>query len=178
SIFHHRHIRNDWMFVYSSRDRASHYSGVELCCRKTVAGDWKAALRWSLSEPPFETPFSDLDRDVEQGSEFLRENLPQAILEAPDAEVELLKSVFYRNKGAYLVGRIRGGGEQVPLVLPILHDPDKGLHLDTVIIEEDEISIIYSFTRAYFLAQVPVPSELLIYLQKLMADKPAGEAKA
>ena len=178
SIFHHRHIRNDWMFVYSSRDRASHYSGVELCCRKTVAGDWKAALRWGLSEPSFEIPFSDLDRDVEQGSEFLRENLPQAILEAPDAEVELLKSVFYRNKGAYLVGRIRGGDEQVPLVLPILHDPDKGLHLDTVIIEEDEISIIFSFTRAYFQVQVPVPSEFVNYLQQLMPDKPAGELYA
>src|SRR5690554_615971 len=178
SIFHHRHIRNDWMFVYSSRDRASHYSGVELCCRKTVAGDWEAALRWGLSEPPFEIPFSDLDRDVELGGEFLRENLPQAILEASDAEVELLKSVFYRNKGAYLVGRIRGGDEQVPLVLPILHDPDKGLHLDTVIIEEDEISIIFSFTRAYFQVQVPVSSEFVDYLQQLMPDKPAGELYA
>ena len=175
SIFHHRHIRNDWMFVYSSRDGASHYSGVELCCHKAVEGDWDEALRWALTVAPFETPFEALERDVDLAGTFLRNNLPRAILEDPDAEIELLKSVFYRNKGAYLVGRIRGGGEQVPLVLPILHVPGKGLHLDTLIIESDEVSIIFSFTRAYFQVQVRVPGEFVDYLQQLMPDKPAGE---
>lgn len=73
--------------------------------------------------------------------------------------------MFYRNKGAYLVGRILGGGEQVPLVLPVLHGEGYGeqqggdpcLHLDTVLTETDEVSIIFSFTRAYFQVEVPVP---------------------
>lgn len=178
SIFHHRHIRNDWMFVYSSRDGAAHYSGVELCCHKAVEGEWEEAVRWALTVAPFETPFEALERDVDLAVTFLRNSLPQTILAAPDAEIELLKSVFYRNKGAYLVGRIRGGGEQVPLVLPILHDPDKGLHLDTVLIESDEVSIIFSFTRAYFQVAVRVPGEFVDYLQELMPDKPAGELYA
>lgn len=175
SIFHHRHIRNDWMFVYSSRDAAARHSGVELCCRRKVAGDWEGAIRWAVNEAPFETPFEDLARDVGLGGDFLSSQLPPAILDAQDAEIELLKSVFYRNKGAYLVGRIRGGGEQVPLVLPILHTPEKGLHLDTVLIESDEVSIIFSFTRAYFQVEVQVPGEFVAYLQELMPDKPEGE---
>lgn len=175
SIFHHRHIRNDWMFVYSSRDAAAHHSGLEPCRRLRVNGDWAAAIRWALAEAPFETPFEDLARDVRLGSAFLRENLPRTLLDAPDAEVELLKSVFYRNKGAYLVGRIRGDGAQVPLVLPILHEQGEGLHLDTVLIESDEVSIIFSFTRAYFQVEVQVPGEFVDYLQQLMHDKPAGE---
>ncbi|EPC01952.1 isocitrate dehydrogenase [Litchfieldella anticariensis FP35 = DSM 16096] len=179
SIFHHRHIRNDWMFVYSSRDAASHHSGIELTRRFRVAGDWSAALHWALVDAPLETRFEAIERDVKLGTAFLRAHLPLAIRDAEDAEVELLKSVFYRNKGAYLVGRIQGGGEQVPLVLPVLHgerqEASEGLHLDTVIIEPQEVSIIFSFTRAYFQVEVQVPGEFVDFLQELMPDKPEGE---
>lgn len=178
SLFHHRHIRNDWMFVYSSRERAAHHSGLELCRTRRVGGDWGAGLAWALGEARFETPFVDLARDVELGSEVLRRLLPAAILEDPEAEIELIKSVFYRNKGAYLVGRVLGGGRQVPLVLPVLHREGEGLHLDTLLIEPDEVSIIFSFTRAYFQVKVVVPSEFVHYLQELMPDKPQGELYA
>ncbi|MCE0734294.1 bifunctional isocitrate dehydrogenase kinase/phosphatase [Halomonas sp. G15] len=178
SLFHHRHIRNDWMFVYSSREQAAHHSGLTLCRHRRVAGDWVAGLRWALGEARFVTPFIDLERDAGQGGEALRRLLPEAVRDDPEAEIELIKSVFYRNKGAYLVGRVRGGGQQVPLVLPVLHEEGKGLYLDTVLIEPDEVSIIFSFTRAYFQVKVVVPSEFVHYLQGLMPDKPQGELYA
>ena len=178
SLFHHRHIRNDWMFVYSSREQAAHHSGLTLCRHRRVAGDWVAGLRWALGEARFVTPFIDLERDAGQGGEALRRLLPEAVRDDPEAEIELIKSVFYRNKGAYLVGRVRGGGQQVPLVLPVLHEEGKGLYLDTVLIEPDEVSIIFSFTRAYFQVKVVVPSEFVHYLQELVPDKPQGELYA
>lgn len=178
SLFHHRHIRNDWMFVYSSRERAARHSGLTLCRRVRVQGDWVAGLRWALDETRLEAGFIDPEGDAEQGAEALRELLPGAIRDDPEAEIELIKSVFYRNKGAYLVGRVLGGGEQVPLVLPVLHDERAGLYLDTVLIEPDEVSIIFSFTRVYFQVKVVVPSEFVHYLQELMPDKPAGELYA
>ncbi|MDQ7728074.1 bifunctional isocitrate dehydrogenase kinase/phosphatase [Halomonas sp. SpR8] len=186
TIFHHRHIRNDWMFVYSSREDAAHRSGIELCRRHKVNGDWQAALKWALLDAPLENRFADIDQDTHLGASFLQQHLPAAMLEADDAEIELLNSVFYRNKGAYLVGRIRGGGEQMPLVLPVLHGEgfgeqqggDPSLHLDTVLIETDEVSIIFSFTRAYFQVEVAVPREFVDYLQQLMPHKPEGELYA
>jgi len=186
SVFHHRHIRNDWMFVYSSREDAARRSGIELCRRRRVNNDWQAALVWALTQAPLDNPFADAKGDAALGAAFLRESLPETVLRADDAEVELLQSVFYRNKGAYLVGRIRGGGEQVPLVLPVLHGEGEGdkrsgdarLHLDTVLIEQDEVSILFSFTRAYFQVDVPVPGEFVGYLQTLMPQKPEGELYA
>ena len=170
AIFHHRHIRNDWMFVYSSREDAAHRSGIDLCRRKQVNGDWQAALKWALMDAPFGNRFADIDQDTHLGATFLQQHLPSAMLDADDTEIELLNSVFYRNKGAYLVGRIIGGGEQVPLVLPVLHGEgfgeqtggDSGLHLDTVLIETDEVSIIFSFTRAYFRSKWRYPGSLSI----------------
>ncbi|CAM4224558.1 bifunctional isocitrate dehydrogenase kinase/phosphatase [Vreelandella rituensis] len=186
SIFHHRHIRNDWMFVYSSRESAAHHSGIELCRSRPVNGNWQEALKWALLEAPLDNPFDDIERDTQLGTDFLQEHLPAVIRDAQDVEIELLNSVFYRNKGAYLVGRIRGGGEQVPLVLPVLHGEgfgekegaSAGLHLDTVLIESDEVSIIFSFTRAYFQVEVVVPGEFVDYLQELMPSKPEGELYA
>ena len=186
SVFQHRHIRNDWMFVYSSREDAAHRSGIELCRRHYVNGDWAGALAWALSEAPFESSFASLERDSQLGASLLEAQLPAAIWQAEDAQVELLNSVFYRNKGAYLVGRMLGGGEQVPLVLPVLHGEGYGeqqggdpcLHLDTVLTETDEVSIIFSFTRAYFQVEVPVPGEFVAYLKQLMPHKPEGELYA
>ena len=186
SVFQHRHIRNDWMFVYSSREDAAHRSGIELCRRHYVNGDWAGALAWALSEAPFESSFASLERDSQLGASLLEAQLPAAIWQAEDAQVELLNSVFYRNKGAYLVGRMLGGGEQVPLVLPVLHGEGYGeqqggdpcLHLDTVLTETDEVSIIFSFTRAYFQVEVPVPGEFVGYLKQLMPHKPEGELYA
>ncbi len=178
SLFHHRHIRNDWMFVYSSREQAAHHSGLTLCRHHRVVGDWLAGLRWALGEARFETPFIDLERDALQGARPSGGCCRKAVRDDPEAEIELIKSVFYRNKGAYLVGRVRGGGQQVPLVLPVLHEEGKGLYLDTVLIEPDEVSIIFSFTRAYFQVKVVVPSEFVHYLQELMPDKPQGELYA
>ncbi len=86
SLFHHRHIRNDWMFVYSSRDQAAHHSGLELCRRRCVNGDWAAGLRWALGEARFETSFVDLARDARLGSEMLERLLPRAIFEDPGAD--------------------------------------------------------------------------------------------
>tara|TARA_B100001179_G_scaffold219819_1_gene193791 strand:- start:810 stop:2645 length:1836 start_codon:yes stop_codon:yes gene_type:complete len=178
SIFHHRHIRDDWMFVNSSRDAASHHSGIELCRHIAVEGDWSRAIAEALEGAELGMEFIDLGHCGHLARDFLVEHLPQGLADGTDTEIELLKSVFYRNKGAYLVGRIHRDGEQVPLVLPVLHEEGKGLHLDTVLIEPDEVSIIFSFTRVYFQVDATVPREFVAYLHMLMPDKPISELYA
>ncbi|RUR34556.1 bifunctional isocitrate dehydrogenase kinase/phosphatase [Vreelandella nanhaiensis] len=186
AVFNHRHIHNDWMFVVSSQPEAARRSSIALCRRYSVNGDWQAALHWALEGAALENPFADMTRDTHLGAALLSNALPSALLQAKYAEIELLNSVFYRNKGAYLVGRITGGGEQVPLVLPIRHnerfeektDGNSCLHLDTVLVNPNDVAIIFSFTRAYFQVDVAVPGEFVGYLQMLMPHKPAGELYA
>ena len=47
-------------------------------------------------------------------------------------EVDVLRPVFYRNKGAYVVGRVRRGGVVLPLVLPLLR-AERGIVVDAVL---------------------------------------------
>src|SRR5690606_1965508 len=98
----------------------------------------------------FSAPFEDLPRDLVRLEAQMRENLPDWVCKDPNLTIELFYSVLYRNKGAYLVGRVFNQDEQWPLVFPLLHREGLGIQVDGLITDEAEVSIIFSFTRSYF----------------------------
>ncbi|MCP4120278.1 MAG: bifunctional isocitrate dehydrogenase kinase/phosphatase [Bacteroidetes bacterium] len=89
--------------------------------------------------------------------------------------VEILKMAFYRNRGAFIIGRLRDGSWQMPFIIPILHDSSKKLYVDTVIYNSNDVSIVFSFTRASFFAHTTKPVELINFLKELMTHKSLGE---
>ena len=86
----------------------------------------------------------------------------------------MIPAVFYRNQGAYLVGRIRSGDQVMPLTLA-LHHPAGGIVVDAVLLSADEVSIIFSFTRSYFHVEVHRPRDLVMFLKSFMPRKPIAE---
>jgi len=88
--------------------------------------------------------------------------------------IECLAPTFYRNKGAYRIGRIRRGAEIVPLVLPLLHDTG-GVFVDAVLTEPNDVSIVFSFTRSYFLVDTSCPRDLIAFLKSILPRKPIAE---
>ena len=63
----------------------------------------------------------------------------------------MLSSLFFRNKGAYIVGKIINGFNETPFALPILHGSDGGLVIDAALFGEDDLELVFSFARAYFM---------------------------
>jgi isocitrate dehydrogenase kinase/phosphatase len=121
-----------------------------------------------------EGEFEDLGRDAG--------NVVQAMLAElggfrPRAnfQIQVLASLFYRNKGAYLVGKIINGFNETPLALPILHRPDGKLHIDAALFGEDELLMIFSYARAYFMVDMEIPSAYVQFLRGLMPRKPRAE---
>ena len=47
-------------------------------------------------------------------------------------QIQVLSSLFYRNKGAYLVGKIINGFNEHPFALPVLHNKDGRLVIDAM----------------------------------------------
>ena len=88
--------------------------------------------------------------------------------------IETLRAVFYRNKGAYIVGRIRNGNHMIPVVFALLN-ADDGVHVDTVLLVGGDVSILFSFTRAYFHVEAKCPRELIVFLKTIMPLKPIAE---
>ena len=86
----------------------------------------------------------------------------------------MLRPVFFRSKGAYLIGRVRRGDRTRPLVIALLNR-DGRVTVDAVLADEDEASIVFSFTRSYFHVECPRPAALVAFLKALMPKKPVGE---
>jgi len=121
-----------------------------------------------------EIEFQDLARDVADVVRALLRSLGDARLRA-NFQVQVLSSLFYRNKGAYVVGKIVNGFGELPFALPILHGGDGLLAIDTVLIGEEDLLLLFSFARAYFMVDMGVPSATVQFLRTLMPRKTRSE---
>ncbi len=87
---------------------------------------------------------------------------------------EMVKSGFFRGMGAYLVGRLFSGPHLIPFAMALIHTPS-GLVIDGVLLDEDSISILFSFARSYFHVDVTRPYDLVQFLRTIMPRKRVAE---
>lgn len=126
---------------------------------------------------PLELRWQNQDRDIANVLRSLAEARPE-IHSTDGLRVEMLRSIFFRNKGAYLVGRLHYGEQTWPIALPLLLDDQRRLYIDTLICDEDELSIMFSFTRAYFMVHTNYPHALVDFLCTLLPNKKRSELYA
>ncbi|MDB5929324.1 MAG: Isocitrate dehydrogenase kinasephosphatase, partial [Polaromonas sp.] len=109
-------------------------------------------------------------------------------------QIQVLSGLFFRNKGAYVVGKIINGFNETPFALPILHSQpapgpkpeaesegissmsDAGkLVIDAALFGEDDLLILFSFARAYFMVDMGIPSAFVQFLRSMMPRMPRAE---
>lgn len=128
-----------------------------------------ALFRATVGEDAFAQPRAD----AEACANAAREQLGAEADAVRAAEV--LPFLFYRNKGAYVVARVRTAADQVrPLLVPLLHPP-QGVRPDAVLTHPDEVHRVFSFARSYFLAHTDRPRDTVAFLRTLMPTKPLHE---
>jgi len=122
----------------------------------------------------FRAPYADLLADVAAAAERIDSDL--AAVGGPEAleQVEVVTSVFYRGKGAYIVARMQLGERSQPLLISLLHE-DQGVVIDAVITDEDAVSIVFGFTHSYFHVEVERPYSLVYFLKSIMPHKRIAE---
>jgi isocitrate dehydrogenase kinase/phosphatase len=119
-------------------------------------------------------PFQNLDRDIGQVLAAVMVQLGEFRPRA-NFQIQVLSSLFFRNKGAYAVGKVINGFWELPFALPILHTPQGELVIDAVLFGEDDLQMVFSFARAYFMVNMEVPSAYVQFLRSLMPRKPRSE---
>jgi isocitrate dehydrogenase kinase/phosphatase len=90
-------------------------------------------------------------------------------------QIPVLHSAFYRNKGAYIIGKVVNGGSEYPFAVPILHGMDGKLVVDSIILDPGWISLLFSLSRAYFMVDIPAPANYIQFLRTIMPHKPRAE---
>ena len=174
SLFSHDLISDGCMFIHTTRPVLRQARAAQTRTYRP-AGQLNQALAQIFSDFAFSEPYADLPGDLRRLEARLRESLPDWVSKDPQLSIELFSSVLYRNKGAYLVGRLYTQDEQWPLVIPLLHPEGRGILIDTLITDEAEVSIIFSFTRSYFMVDVPVPAEFIGFLKRILPGKHVAE---
>ncbi|MCF5023462.1 bifunctional isocitrate dehydrogenase kinase/phosphatase [Pseudomonas lurida] len=173
-LFSHDLISDGCMFVHTTRPSLRRARAAQTRTY-TPTGKIPEMLVQIFADYRFSEPYADLAADLNRLESQLRESLPDWVCKDPDLKVELFSSVLYRNKGAYLVGRIYTRDEQWPLVIPLLHREGQGIQIDALITDEADVSIIFSFTRSYFMVDVPVPAEFIGFLKRILPGKHIAE---
>ncbi|UCE01749.1 MAG: bifunctional isocitrate dehydrogenase kinase/phosphatase [Candidatus Latescibacterota bacterium] len=140
---------------------------VEVFIRRT---DVRDLAREILHRYRFSVGYEDLERDARLLAGEIESYTPRIGVRS----IELVRPVFYRNKGAYIIGRIRGYEGTLPLVIALLNVHGQA-RVDAVLLAEHEVSVVFSFTRSYFLVAAERPRVLVRFLQSIMRHKPLDE---
>ncbi len=127
-----------------------------------------------LDDCTFAMPWEDAGRDAELVARAVDDATTAAWGDPGFDFVELLEPVFFRGKGAYVVGRVVRGERFLPLVLALVN-PDGRIAVDAALLDEDEISVVFSFTRSYFHVDVEVPAGVVRFLKSILPKKPVAE---
>jgi isocitrate dehydrogenase kinase/phosphatase len=131
-------------------------------------------VRQILGDYRFDIPYEDMERDAALVAAAVDDRLTSTWHSVDFHVIEVIRPVFYRNKGAYIVGRIRRSNRVIPFVLPLINTP-KGVAVDTVLLTENEVSIVFSFTRSYFHVEAEHPGEIVGFLKSILPLKPVAE---
>ncbi len=130
-------------------------------------------VRRILERFHWSVPYASPRRDSAIVARLINETLNNLPAHGP-IEVDVVRSVFYRNKGAYVVGRVRRGGAVFPLVLPLLR-AERGIVVDAVLMTQNEASVVFGFSWSYFRVDVPRPRALMEFLSSIMPFKRIDE---
>lgn len=178
SVFRHFHqglgAAPELMFVYSTGSYREFKSAEPIYYVFNFATSIPFTMRRILSLFPFDAPYENLDRDLKNMTITLEHRLADLGLDWGNLRLEILKSVFFRNKAAYLVGRIFVHDRPLPFVIAFLNR-DKGIFVDTLLLDYNDVSSIFSYSRSYFLVDVDIVSETIDFIKPILPTKQQDE---
>ena len=197
-ILHRSYFQNDFIFVRPAVS-TEYIENDEPAAQPTyrayypTSSTLQASLLTLVGDFEFRLEFEDLARDAASVAQAMGEQLGDVKLRA-NFQLQVLSSLFFRNKGAYIVGKIINGFKEIPFALPVLHSqpapgiavpgegngissqPDAGkLVIDAALFGEDDLLILFSFARAYFMVDMGIPSAFVQFLRGLMPRMPRAE---
>ncbi|MDM0032554.1 bifunctional isocitrate dehydrogenase kinase/phosphatase [Variovorax sp. J22P271] len=175
-ILHRAYFQNDFIFVRPAisteyiepRDAPTYRAYYPE--RETLAD----TVERMLEDYALQGRFADRRRDAERVAVAILGRFHQVKLRA-NFQLQVLSGLFYRNKGAYVVGKINNGFIEMPFALPILHDAEGRFYVDAALFGEEDLQMLFSFARAYFMVDMEVPSAYVQFLRSLMPRKPRAE---
>jgi isocitrate dehydrogenase kinase/phosphatase len=120
------------------------------------------------------TPYRDAGLDARLVAERIEGHLMALGVSPTVDRVEIIRSPFFRGMGAYLIGRLYSGSQRLPLAIALIHSSE-GIVVDSVLLDENSVSILFSFAHSYFHVEAERAYDLGQFLKTIMPRKRMGE---
>lgn len=175
-ILHRDYFHNDFIFVRPGV--ATDHMDADLPSYRAYyprAEGLRKSLTRMIADFGLACPFVDINRDVRRIIATARSHLPHPFRLDMDCQIQVLGSLFFRNKGAYIVGRLINGNRPYPFAIPILRNSKGQLYIDALLFSQDQLAVLFSFTRAYFLVDMDAPSAYISFLSTILPNRPRAE---
>lgn len=171
-LFSRQYYHNDYIFVESTASRLDGSPSPIIYTRYHPAekGVFET-IKEMITHPHFNVPYNDLDHDVNKLIQVFRQRAKKTMFQLEALQFDILNFVFYRNKGAYIIGRVISPAGITPFIFSILNDRNKGLYIDAVLTDDENMAVVFGFARAYFFVDCQHPHALINFLRKLIPHK-------
>jgi isocitrate dehydrogenase kinase/phosphatase len=116
-------------------------------------------------------PFQNIRRDTRRLEQTIMGRRARTWKAHPNHQLQVLASLFFRNKAAYIVARLVNGDNKQALIIPLMQDENRHIMVDTALMRAKDVSIVFSFSRAYFMVDMEIPSAYVNFLLSIMPGK-------
>ncbi|MGB6485452.1 MAG: bifunctional isocitrate dehydrogenase kinase/phosphatase [Steroidobacteraceae bacterium] len=161
-------------FVATDLDPLAHVTSTVTTNTYINHGSLALLFEDLLGDVRFRSPWRDLDNSIRHVATEVLAHLAARGEQRAVQRVEVIRPVFYQISRAYIVGRLVGRNFLVPLVIA-LKNSDGGMLVDAVMLAEGDVSIVFSFSRSYFHADLEHVAEAVVFLKSLLPKKPVSE---
>jgi isocitrate dehydrogenase kinase/phosphatase len=175
-VQHRTYFHNDFIF-FRPAVSTEYIESEPPAYRCYYPGDhgFRAAVRKLFIDFRWSRPFENLERDIDYLFRMAHQQVLERTEPQPNLQIQVLDSAFYRNKAAYVIGKIVNGTEEFPFAIPVLQTEAGELFLDTILLDPWRIAALFSLSRAYFMVDMEVPSAYVQFLGSMMPGKPRSE---
>ena len=175
-ILHRTYYHNRFIFVRPAA--STEYLDADVPSYRSYYPQ-RAGLRHALIDLTLdlqlERRFADFRGDLRHVLAAMRRRLPRPFVAEANFQIQVLSSLFFRNKTAYAVGRLVNGSARYPFVVTIKHDAGGCLVIDALLTDPMDLALLFSANRAYFLIDMEVPSAYVAFLREVVPDRTAAE---
>ena len=173
-LFDHRSLTPERLFIFSSQPERR-FRTIPRPLAKDFHPDhgWESLLMRVISDLPLRLRWQNKSRDIHYIVRHLTETLGTDNL--AESHLQVANELFYRNKAAWLVGKLITPSGTLPFLLPIHQTDDGELLIDTCLTTTAEASIVFGFARSYFMVYAPLPAALVEWLREILPGKTTAE---
>ena len=177
ALFHRDYFDNSYIFIRSavSTEFIDSEKPAYHVYYPATSG-LRSSIRKILLDSGLTLPFENLQKDVRNITRAIIDKTFTQPRRAPlNFQFQVISTLFYRNKAAYIIGNCHNSEKEFPFAIPILNNGNGAVYVDAMIIGSRGLSRLFEFSYAYFMVDHPVPSSIVSFLRHMMPSRGKDE---